>query len=144
MAGETERRPGNVRPRRFAGFAGDDRGSVTVEFVLWIPVFVIIMFLVIDVSMLFLTQANMWAVARDTTRRVATHEFNEEQAEAYATSNASWGAQSYNVVVDDEGPEVSTSITISVADAALFDLLGAANAVGGNIQARVVQRLEPY
>ena len=47
-------------------------------------------------------------------------------------------------MVDDVGPEVSTTITISVSDASLFDLLGAATMVGGNMQARVVQRLEPY
>lgn len=135
-----------ARMRRRIGrrFVREESGSVTVEFVLWIPIFIIIMFLVIDVCILFITQANMWAVARDTTRRVATHEFDKATAEAYAVSNASWGALAYTVVVDDVGPEVSTDIQISVSDASLFDLLGAATAIGGNIQARVTQRLEPY
>ena len=38
----------------------DESGATTVEFVLWVPVFMFILMITVDVSLLFLRQSNLW------------------------------------------------------------------------------------
>lgn len=51
---------------------GDERGSVTIEFVLWVPVITALVALVIDATTIYITYAEMWTVARDTARRMSS------------------------------------------------------------------------
>ncbi len=53
-------------------FLRDEKGAVTIEFVLWVPIFVGLFVLVTDASIIYLTHSEMWSVARDTTRRMTT------------------------------------------------------------------------
>ena len=64
--------------RRLVAFAADE-GTVTVEFMLWLPIIFTVILFAIDVALIYLKQADMWNVARDISRRMA-------QSSAYATS----------------------------------------------------------
>ena len=57
--------------RRLRRFARRGEGSVTVEFVVWIPVLVLILAFTADACQLYLVQADIWNVARDAARRMS-------------------------------------------------------------------------
>ncbi len=124
-------------------FRQDDMATVTVEFVIWLPLFIIILFLIVEVSLLFLTQSSMWNVARDTARRIATHEFDQASAETHATSAMTFGGHPYTVAADATGPEVSVTITTSVGDVLLFSYSPMAAFAGSDLVAQVILREEP-
>ena len=56
---------------RVSEFLCDEHGSATIEFVLWVPVYVIILVAVTDASVLYLTHTEMWNTARDSARRIS-------------------------------------------------------------------------
>jgi Flp pilus assembly protein TadG len=57
--------------RRLRGFGRRTDGAVTVEFVVWIPVLLIILAFTADACQLYLIQADLWNVARDAARRMS-------------------------------------------------------------------------
>lgn len=127
----------------FRRFGADTKAAVTVEFVLWLPLFIIILFLIVEVSLLFLTQSSMWNVARDTARRIATHEFDQASAETHATGAMTFGGHPYTIAADATGPEVSVTITTSVGDVLLFSYSPMAAFAGSELVAQVILREEP-
>ncbi len=58
---------------RLAHYIDEDEegGTTTIEFVLWLPIFILILSLVIDVCFVFLGQAVMYDVASDSARRAS-------------------------------------------------------------------------
>lgn len=55
-----------------------------MEFLLWLPIFVVVLGVAIDASLVLQAHADMWSVARDGARRMAMLEITDEQAETYA------------------------------------------------------------
>lgn len=123
--------------RRFA----NDEGSVTVEFVLWVPIFVLILAITVDATILFKTQANLWTVARDTGRQMSTGLFTNSQAEAYGQAQLGiWGMPG-TVTASQTNDTVTVSILVPVAAVTPFRIVNAFTS--GNISAFVSQRKEP-
>ena len=136
-------RPLQVTNRLLRRFRRDEKAAVTVEFVLWLPLFIMILFLIVEVSLLFLTQSSMWNVARDTARRITTHEFDQASAVTHATAAMTFGGHPYTIAADGTGPEVSVTITASVGDVLLFSYSPLAAFAGADLVAQVVLREEP-
>jgi len=57
--------------RRLRHFGSCSDGTVTVEFVVWIPILLIILAFTADACQLYLIQADVWSVARDAARRMS-------------------------------------------------------------------------
>ena len=66
-----------------------ESGNMSIEFVIAVPLFVAVITGAVDVSRVFITQANFYGAARDTARVVARHAMDEESAEAYAAYRVS-------------------------------------------------------
>jgi Flp pilus assembly protein TadG len=56
------------RPPRFARA---ESGAVSVEFVLWLPIFFVVLMLIVDAAFLFGGQAYMMRIAQDTNRSIS-------------------------------------------------------------------------
>lgn len=54
-----------------ARFWRDERGSATIEILLWLPFFLFLVFLTVDASLLYWRHGEMWNVARDVARTIA-------------------------------------------------------------------------
>jgi vancomycin permeability regulator SanA len=132
-------------------FLRDDRGSQTIEFVLWLPITVALLIIIIDASMLYLTHTEMWNVARDTARRMTTGVLaTEDEAKAYAKDqlNLYRTFDSGYIVFAQKDPDTAMTvvITLSLSDASIItsyfglDLL---EILPGTMAARVVMRSEP-
>ena len=60
--------------RRRSFFRRQD-GSVSVEFVVWLPVFLVVLGFIADASTTYLIQASMWDTAMDCARRMSTGQY---------------------------------------------------------------------
>lgn len=129
------------KSRGFKRFRKAETGAVSVEFVLWVPVFILILAITVDASILFKTQANMWTVARDVGRQMSTGLYSNTQATTYAQEQfAAWGI-SGSVNVSQTNDNVSVTVSVPVSAVVPFNIVGAFT--DGNIVASVVQRKEP-
>ena len=89
---------GNDKMRGFASFLLDDRGTATIEFVIWIPMIAMLLVLATDASTMYLTHTEMWTVARDTARRMTTKNLlTKAEAEAYASAQLTFFEYPYTV-----------------------------------------------
>ncbi len=60
------------RFRRIRAFGSDQSGSVTIEAVLWLPLFVMFLIMLADASTIFMNEARILRIVQDGTRRFAT------------------------------------------------------------------------
>jgi|APEBP8051073178_1049388.scaffolds.fasta_scaffold00293_28 Flp pilus assembly protein TadG len=124
-------------------FGRKQEGSVTVEFVLWLPVFMGIMLLSADASLMFLRQSNFWSVSRDTARIVSRHGLDTYRAELYAEQMAKVGTYTPDVTVRVD--PITSTVTVQISGEAQrlapFGIMSFA--VGDRISAEVTQTLEP-
>jgi Flp pilus assembly protein TadG len=109
-------RKGNRKQSEFLNRLGRffrcERGTLTVEFVIWMAVvFVPLLFLTADVSKLYLAKADMWNVARDTARRMSTGEVTSATAESYAKNELLYYNAGDYVITAKEDAKVCNSGT---------------------------------
>ncbi len=102
-------------------FLRDERGSATIEFVLWVPVFVIILVAATDATVLYLHHTEMWNVSRDVARRVAVGDMSEADAATAVQNDMFLYSRAYTVATSDPTAlDVQIMIQTSVADASVF------------------------
>lgn len=119
------------RMRRRRGLAGTDDGTVTVEFMLWVPLIFTIILFSIDVALIYLKQADMWNVARDQARRMSVDStynptatqveqnlFTSLQNAASITATATGGGSA------NAGVDKVVTISVLLCDASLFGVVG--------------------
>ncbi|QHQ36139.1 TadE/TadG family type IV pilus assembly protein [Algicella marina] len=119
----------------------EEDGSSTVEIALWLPIFFLIIATSVDFSLIFSKNAQMWDVARDSARRMATYSMDGEEAKTYAHSRVRNTADSVEVQTLDEGEEVIVTISVPIEDTAFFSFI--ATKAWGDIEARVSMLKEP-
>lgn len=122
-------------------FKKDTDGAVSVEFVLWMPLFMVIIMLIADTSVFFTSQSNYWSVARDTARLASRHALTESAAEIYATQQATslWGAPTADVIMN--GSTVTVNLSAPASSISIFNTL--TFFTDGNLNASITQSMEP-
>ncbi len=124
-------------------FLGDEKAAVTIEFVLWVPIFVGLFVFVTDASIIYLTHSEMWNVARDTTRRMTTEEItNDAEVRDYAAAHLFLGSRTYLIDPDFDTVDLNVTIAIGLDDAAIFGFFFK-SILGRSLVASVTMRKEP-
>ncbi len=100
-------------------FIRDQTGTATIEFVLWVPVYVILLVAVTDASILYLTHTEMWNAARDTARGISVGALTAADAPDRAREKLLLSGRTYTVAASDAGP-VIVEISVNVGDASIF------------------------
>ncbi len=118
-----------MRDRSLLGRYLRDRGGASaVEFALVAPLLIGLLLGIIQYGSLFLVQTRMTDTARDTARRLAVGDLtSESDAEDYARARlADWSATfTATAVLPAAGDrDVSVTITVPMAEAALINLVG--------------------
>lgn len=121
-------------------FLRDERGSATIEFVLWVPVFVVLLVATTDATILYLSHTEMWNVSRDIARRIAVGDITEAEAVTEAQKELFLYSRSYQVATA-VGIDVVVEIQTNVGDASVFGFFKPV--LGRELSARVVMRREP-
>lgn len=150
MHSKVQKHSFSTKLRKLIREFNDESGATTVEFVLWVPVFMLILMLTVDVSLLFLRQSNLWQVARDTARQVSIRQLTQIEADTYATQNATFGGDVPDVTVnvDNAAQTVNVQISVPMANVGVFGVFKVGGKVitiggAGNLTAAVTHRLEP-
>jgi hypothetical protein len=124
-------------------FLRDERGSQSIEFVLWIPIFVGLLIIVMDASTLYITQTEMENVARDTARHMVKG-LPPNLAETHARNSMSLREFPYLVEATfdkDTGAEVI--ITVETGAISILGYLTPLSINGATLGARVFMRSDP-
>lgn len=110
--------------KTLSGFLECDRGSASMEAVIWIPVFLTMIISVTDVSFLFTTHTQMWHAARETARSMSLGEITTAtQAQEYATARLP-GHATFTVSpqYDFDSNHVAVTIDVGYGDASVFGI----------------------
>ena len=111
----------NFRWPTVSQFLRDEHGSATIEFVLWVPIFVVILVAATDATILYLHHTEMWNVSRDVARRVAVGDMSEADAVAVVQNEMFLYSRAYTVATSDPAElDVWIMIQTSVRDASVF------------------------
>ena len=123
-------------------FLRDERGSATIEFVLWVPVFVIILVAATDATVLYLHHTEMWNVSRDVARRIAVGDMTEADAAAAVQNEMFLYSRAYTVATSNPTElDVRIMIQTNVGDASVFGFFKPV--MGRYLTAMVTMRREP-
>lgn len=110
--------------QKFLG--NEDAGTTTIEFVLWLPIFVLLLGIIIDVCMLFLAQAIMFDAASDLARRAALGTFssNADMSTYIATEKVAYFRGTAPTV--EAGTDVTSNpvVVILSHNASAIDITG--------------------
>lgn len=129
-------------PRRnLRRFLIDDHGSVTVEFLLMVPLFTTFLLLATDASILFLRQTTLMNVARDTARAVSRYAMTAPEGQAYAQAAAASGLGPATATVTIQNGAVTVQILTDAQSAAPFGIVSFA--VGDKISGFAINTMEP-
>jgi Flp pilus assembly protein TadG len=130
--------------RGFSEFLKDDSGSETIQFVVFLPLFAVTLVIVTDASFLYLNHSEMWQVARDTARRMASGQLTSEQeAVGYASSHMAMFDNHYQVSAGyDPDSTMAIQISVPIADAMIFGKF-LQPVMGQSMVARFEMRAEP-
>ncbi|WP_193370767.1 TadE/TadG family type IV pilus assembly protein [Pelagibius marinus] len=98
-------------------------GSAAVEFAILLPVFLAILFGIIQFGSVMFLHNNMVNAAREAVRRMSVAELNTTEAETYARNYLAGWNLTFNVNATEPPTTTDVSMTISVpaADAALIN-----------------------
>ena len=121
--------------RNLREFEKQEDGTATVESVIWFPIYLLILGLIFDVTMLMMGQTEIWTVANDTSRMVALGRMTESEAETYVTTN-----MGFVVDVTSDGNIVTTRIERPFGEVASLGIINSATA---NLIAESHYRIEP-
>ncbi|GGG81002.1 hypothetical protein GCM10011415_33110 [Salipiger pallidus] len=102
---------------RMAGFLRAETGSITVETVIWLPLFLALMSAIVDISMVFHRESTMLRVIQDANRaysvgRIASSDAVERSVLAAVTSYAENASVSTTMV---DGV-ISTRLQVPTSD----------------------------
>lgn len=118
-------------------FARDERGSVTIEAVLWLPFFFGLLMLTTDASLAFYGQARAFRTIQDANRALSVGRYTTTD-ETEAAIEKAFRAYARNAAVTtttDDGI-VTTVMRVPMTDFTLFNSLGVFNRRNMTIQAR--------
>lgn len=129
-------------------FSRDVGGVVTVEFIPWVGVIVVLLGITADASKLYLTQADMNNVARDTARRMSTGQFcSATDAQSYAQNKMLFSNLTYNYNITFSGTDDVVDITTPLGSASVYGWVNQALQDAGTtnpvIEAKAVMPAEP-
>jgi hypothetical protein len=138
-AGRARRRPAGRRGAR--RFARDEEGSITIETLLWFPVYLTLLGLIADLSVIYTVNADMWHVSYDVARRVAKNELAPQQASAEVKGRLdSRISASLSVEVLDDGSDIRVSVS---APSSVIAVTGVATLIDdATVGARIIMPKE--
>ena len=109
----------------------DENGSYTLEAVIWMPIFAILLAIIVNVSMVFYYEAQMLRVTQDATRAYSLGRFPNDpdngifatvEAENYILNQLAYLGADIDVDVSEVGFVASSVVVTNAAELMPFDL----------------------
>ncbi len=130
--------------RKLLAFIRDEKGVATLELVLWMPPMLIMLLMITDASVLYLTYTDMFNVSRDAARRVSVGAMTVDDVPDYVQERSLLGKRTYSVG-SYSGAVVIIEMSVNVGDASVFGFFKPvlARTMGVRVEMRREPTLEP-
>lgn len=118
------------KPSKLRDFLRQEDGVSTIEFVLWLPIVMLILLLVVDSSMLFMSRSQAMRVLQDTNRLYSVGQFTGTQsqritkAQNYALDRLRGLSPSATATTTETNRVVRTSASMKTKEIAQIGFLG--------------------
>ncbi len=123
-------------------FLVDERGSATMEFVLWVPVFALILIVLVDATFVYLSFTQMLNASRDAARRASLGELS---CTSYACSLDTFQANNYpnypSMILDRDTNSVTVTTAKPFNEILAFTIFS--GLLEDNLTTSVTMRVEP-
>lgn len=108
-------------------FWKDDRGSATIESIIWFPIFAILIALIMNISMVFFTESQMLRVVQDGNRAFSLGRLEDNVAvEEYILSRLEYLEASLTVGTTISGGFIQTTLAAPASDLMPLNLMNRA------------------
>jgi len=122
-------------------FCRDENGSVTIEFVLWLPLALYLVVMAVDATFAFLGLTNMWQVSRETARVMSRYGMSEADAEAQAATSGTFLGITPTVSIAYNSGDVVVAMSMPAQGLTPFGVFGFTSST--NITTVVSHAMEP-
>ncbi len=110
---------------RLLQFRSSESGAITVESVLWLPIYLLFFALIADVSMMFHSQAKAMRIVQDANRLASFQIYTTaEEVEANVTARVQTFSENATVETMLGTDAVATSVSMPVTDIAIIGFMG--------------------
>jgi Flp pilus assembly protein TadG len=100
-------------------FRRSEEGSFTLEAVIWMPIFAILLAIIMNLSMVFYYESQMLRIAQDATRAYSLGKFTEAEAEAFIQERLSF----IEATIDIDTQLIGTNIVQTVISTNAAELM---------------------
>ena len=109
------------------GFFTDEDGSFTIESVVWMPIFAILIAVIMNVSLVFFSESQMLRVVQDANRAFSLGRFeNELETETYILAELDHMGANFTVETTLSGGVITTVLSAPAADLMPLNLMTSA------------------
>ena len=115
-------RPASVLRR----FQKSEDGSFTLEAVIWMPIFAVLLAIIMNLSMVFFYESQMLRIAQDATRAYSMGRLTEAEAEEYIASRLTFIEANFTVDTRTVGLVAQSVVETTAAELMPFDLMSGA------------------
>ena len=108
-------------------FFTDEDGSFTIESVVWMPIFAILIAVIMNVSLVFFSESQMMRVVQDANRAFSLGRFeNELETETYILAQLDHMDANFVVETTISGGVITTQVSAPAADLMPLNLMTSA------------------
>lgn len=113
-------------PRTARSFRQSEDGTATVEAVIWLPIFFLVLFLMVDAAMMFSGQSQALRVVQDANRNMSIGRFRTTaETENYIEQHLARFSAEVNAVSTVTAGIVTTTVTLPARDLQLSGFFSA-------------------
>lgn len=128
--------------RRVARFWHRENGAATIEVILWLPFFLGLFSLMVDISMIFNNQSRIMRIIQDGNRNYSIRRLTTNaETETYVENRIAPISTNASAVTTNVAGLITTTVTVPLAD---LDLLGIAYAFNNDWQVTADQLDEGF
>lgn len=110
---------------RFSCFSRSDDGAATVEAVLWLPLYVMLIALLADVSMMFHGQSRLLRIAQDANRNMSIGRLvSTADTEDFVLARATELSPRSTAATNLTAGMITTTVSVPLVDLDLFGVAG--------------------
>lgn len=127
--------------RVFSRFLRDSAGTVSFEFMIWIPLVFGILVTLLDFAHALTVNSAMWHETRNAARGLSMHSLSESEARASINNGLAWTDADYAIRISRDRTSVSVHVETPMRSSGLVDFATAR--LKGNWVTRVTLLQEP-
>lgn len=104
-------------------FQKSEDGSFTLEAVIWMPIFAILLAITMNLSMVFYYESQMLRVAQDATRAFSLGRMTEAEAETYVAERLAFIGADIDINTQQVGFVAQTIVSTNARELMPFELM---------------------